>query len=189
MSTEAAKTAKQFDDVPAGRYVAKASTWGFSTTKSSDKRILVRLRITEGPHEGRIVEYSGGLDGPGLEYTIKNLEAMGLQPDCDDIRAATLDRAVNVKVVHRPRDNGGVFVEVKYVDPIRGQEKLDEAFAQALIKRVRAQRSRGDATPEQIQGLGGDDPLDAFGGDAALYGGPPPVDIESLDSDDESIPI
>jgi hypothetical protein len=137
--------------IPAGKYMCKPRSWGLSKARDAAgntkfTRFVVHLSIMEGAYQGQIIEYSGGLEGQGLEYTIRSLEAMGLDPDNAEAIASphtlVLDRTVRATFVHEAaRDNSGkVYGRVKYVDGLRGNDRLTASEASDLKRRIAALR-------------------------------------------------
>lgn len=131
--------------IPEGEsFICKAAHHGVQSTKSGRQQYYVACQIQDGPYKGAILDYTGGLDGQGLEYTIKALRAMGFAGDFGRVE---LGKAFRVKCRHYKKDDGRVFAQAGYIDPLPGNESLSRAQIAHLNRCVQALAS-GTAMPD-----------------------------------------
>lgn len=136
-------------DIPEGYYAAKPTECGMTRSKNGHEQFAIECAFEvpddtapEGKRTVHLTKF-GGLDGEGLEYTVRDAETVG----CDtslDIREWRVDptRVVRVKVVI----DGEWGAKLKSIFPADGagggalirKQAMDEAQKASVAERVNA---------------------------------------------------
>lgn len=133
------------------RYLGMPGLHGFRTvtnnkTGESYRKYVVELTICEGQFSGQTVEYVGGLEGDGLDYTLADLAKMGMAADCLDPSDATLDQKVQFKL---DLSKNGEYEQVKFIErPASVGKAVDEGFREALKRQIAAKRGLAVTEPQ-----------------------------------------
>jgi hypothetical protein len=121
--------------INAGTFRAKVTnTFGYENAFGNKLRARVTLELKTGPDAGRTIDFSGPMEGKGLQYTIKSLAAMGAA----DGEPTSVKPGTEVDVVIEQRKserNGRTYAEVKFVNPVRLPNFKPDAAKLAELRR------------------------------------------------------
>lgn len=154
--------------IPPGRYLARATSSRFDTIQTTGSELIrVNFQITDGEYQGRIVRWDGFFTEKAEEKTKKALATMGFAPAsqadwltlCEEHADASsiFPAEVQLKLEHKPGNNGQTYLEVAYIDPPGGpgasRNPVDVQQKKAFAARMMA-GSKPAPAPQPARGSG-----------------------------------